>query len=120
MNTYDFNSLGNLKYRLYVQAYLREITEIVENSNTWGQQQFAEAVWDDCTKKTAYKTWKDVRRLNHQTLKPARMTGIEEAIKMAEILGENYEYLTVVARANLASGKYPDLLNIFFNRENQS
>lgn len=114
---YSIDSLGNKKYRLIMQAYLRAIAEIVENSKDLGQQEFAQKIWDENTKDSAYKIWKDVRRVNQQTRKPLRMIGAEEAMKMADVLGENFEYLIVVARANLALGKYQDLLNLFFDQD---
>ena len=96
------------KFFILRLAYLKLIHDIVEQRGGLTQQDFASKIWNNHV--GSYQIWKNVRHVIG-TNKTKRVLGMDEAMKMADFLGEVYEFLIVKARTRLVSGMYPELMS---------
>ncbi len=90
------------------RAFVDIVAERVEKRG-WKKIDFATKIWPHTSRKAASSKWTDIRGTVAKTGKPQSL-GLAEALKMAEVLGFELNYLLVLAqeRLNGEDEKRPD------------
>ncbi len=88
------------------EAFIQIIAERIEARGI-SHKEFAESVWPDAPKTTAFGRWRDMRKYAYRTGKPMTVS-LENALRMSAYFGEDICYLLVLAQEYAAQH---DLMN---------
>lgn len=77
-------------------AFIQVVTERIEARGI-SHKEFAQSVWPDAPKTTAFGRWRDMRKYAYRTGKPMTVS-LENALRMAAYFEEDICYLLVLAQ----------------------
>lgn len=78
------------------EAFISIVADRVEKRGI-SHKEFAQSVWPDAPKATAFGRWRDMRKYAYRTGKPMTVS-LENAFRMAAYFGEDICYLLVLAQ----------------------
>lgn len=91
------------------QAFVELVAERVE-ARGWKKIEFAAQVWPRSTRKAASSKWSDIRGKATNTGKPQSI-GLAEAIRMAQVVGYDLNYLMVLAQEKVRGDRLEKSVN---------